>query len=299
MEIRANYVLVGLFALLMLFGGLGFTMWLAKRDTGVGLTRYDIFFNESVRGLSVNSDVLFSGVRVGRVEQIKISDVTPGAVRVRIAIAADTPVRENSMAQLSVMGLTGLSAITISGGTADSPLVKVPENAVAEIRFEPSPLSSFITQAPDVLASANHLLRRMDRMFTDQNIQAVSTLLESLATVSKTMATRADDIDAMLVSAASAARNFDSLAVNADKMLMTNVKSASEALNKIAKRADASLAAMEPGLRQFTRQGLSDMRALMVELRNLAHVLTRVTQKMESDPRRFFFGEPVKEYSNK
>ena len=299
MEIRANYILVGLFTLLMLFGGLGFTLWTAKRDKDVPMTRYDISFNESVRGLSVNSDVLFSGVRVGKVEQIKISEVTPGAVRVRILIAADTPVRENSQAQLIVVGLTGTSAITISGGTVNSPLMKVPDGAVGELHYEPSPLSSVVAQMPDVLASANLLLRRMERMFSERNAQSFTTMMDSMASVAQVIADRAETIDKILGNTEKAAHDFDLLVLNANKALMGDVKAASESMNKIAKRLDATLSVMEPGLRQFSNQGLADARMLMVEMRNLVHVLTRVSQKLESDPRRFMFGEPVKEYDNK
>lgn len=299
MEIRANYILVGLFTLLMLFGGLGFTLWTAKRDKDVPMTRYDISFNESVRGLSVNSDVLFSGVRVGKVEQIKISEVTPGAVRVRILIAADTPVRENSQAQLIVVGLTGTSAITISGGTVNSPLMKVPDGAVGELHYEPSPLSSVVAQMPDVLASANLLLRRMERMFSERNAQSFTTMMDSMASVAQVIADRAETIDKILANAEKAAHDFDLLVLNANKALMGDVKAASESMNKIAKRLDATLSVMEPGLKQFSNQGLADARMLMVEMRNLVHVLTRVSQKLESDPRRFMFGEPVKEYDNK
>ena len=299
MEIRANYILVGLFTLLMLFGGLGFTLWTAKRDKDVPMTRYDISFNESVRGLSVNSDVLFSGVRVGKVEQIKISEVTPGAVRVRILIAADTPVRENSQAQLIVVGLTGTSAITISGGTVNSPLMKVPDGAVGELHYEPSPLSSVVAQMPDVLASANLLLRRMERMFSERNAQSFTTMMDSMASVAQVIADRAETIDKILANAEKAAHDFDLLVLNANKALMGDVKAASESMNKIAKRLDTTLSVMEPGLKQFSNQGLADARMLMVEMRNLVHVLTRVSQKLESDPRRFMFGEPVKEYDNK
>lgn len=299
MEIRANYILVGLFTLLMLFGGLGFTLWTAKRDKDVPMTRYDISFNESVRGLSVNSDVLFSGVRVGKVEQIKISEVTPGAVRVRILIAADTPVRENSQAQLIVVGLTGTSAITISGGTVNSPLMKVPDGGVGELHYEPSPLSSVVAQMPDVLASANVLLRRMERMFSERNAQSFSTMMDSLASVSQVLSDRAETIDKILAHTEKATHDFDLLVLNANKALMSDVKAASESMNNIAKRLDATLSVMEPGLKQFSNQGLADARMLMVEMRNLVHVLTRVSQKLESDPRRFMFGEPVKEYDNK
>ena len=228
-------------------------------------------------------------------QQIKISEVTPGSVRVRISIASDTPVREDSQAQLSVMGLTGVSQITISGGTTLSPLMKVPEGDVGRIHYEPSPLS----QVPDMVASVNQLLRRMDRMFSEKNAQAVTSMLTSLAKVSEVFADRSEEIDAVLTSAESAARNFDLLVLNANKALTTDVKSTSASMSRITKRVDATLTAIEPGLKQFSNRGLSEMRMLMTEMRNLVHVLTRIGQKLESDPRRFLFGEPVKEYNNR
>ena len=77
MEIRANYILVGMFTILLLIGGLGFALWTAKRDKGVPMSEYDIFFNESVRGLSVNSDVLFTGIKVGKCSRSRSAKSRP------------------------------------------------------------------------------------------------------------------------------------------------------------------------------------------------------------------------------
>ena len=111
MEIRANYIIVGAFTLAVLLGGFVFTLWSAKATKDIPMAYYDISFNESVKGLSVGNDVLFSGIRVGSATAIKISAVTPGAVSVRIMIDADTPVRADSEAKLELQGLTGISII--------------------------------------------------------------------------------------------------------------------------------------------------------------------------------------------
>jgi phospholipid/cholesterol/gamma-HCH transport system substrate-binding protein len=298
-EIRANYILVGLFTLLAMFGGLGFTLWMAKNDKHIPMASYDIFCHESVLGLSVNSDVLFSGLRVGKVEQITISDETPGAIRVRIRVAANTPVREDSQAQLIMVGLTGVSAITISGGTAESPLIRLPQGAVGSIRYEPSTLSSVVTLMPDVLASADHVLRRMDAMFSEKNARSLTSLLDSLSIVSRKLADRAEDMDRILLSAEKAVGSVDRLAGTADKLMSADIRAISRSVERILRRADATLEIMEPGFRQFGRQGFADLRMLMLEMRNAFHVMTRISQKVESDPRRFFFGVSDKEYSNK
>ena len=299
MEIRANYTLVGLFALLLLFGGIGFAMWTARPNNGIAMSEYDISLTESVRGLSLNSGVLFSGIPVGRVTKIMISDVTPGAVRVRISIRADTPVRADSYAQLAVTGLTGTSQITISGGTAASPLIGPPADEIGSIPYKPSPLSSFMTQAPDTLAAVNHILHRVEAMFSERNAESLSSLLSSLATIADVAAKRAQTIDNILASAETTSSNLEQLSAGLNATLLTDLRTTSESMRNIVKRIDSTLSVMEPGLKQFSTQGMGDMRMLTADLRNLVHVLTRVGQKLENDPRRFLFGEPVQEYRNR
>ncbi len=299
MEIRANYLLVGIFSLLILLGAGLFLLWVGGRGGSIPMSAYDISFNESVKGLSVNSDVLFTGIKVGKVTDITISRVTPGEVRVRISIAADTPVREDSMAQLEPRGITGVSVISISGGSAQSPLMEVGENSVGLILCQPSPLASVVSQAPDVLAAANQVLRRVEAVFSEENTEALKNILASLSQVSGALATRADSINAILLEAEKSGGELSKLLATANQVLARDVKGSAEAVRTIAARVDSTLAVMEPGLRQFSTQGLSDMRMLMVEMRNLVHVLTRVGQKLESDPRRFLFGDSIKEQQSR
>ncbi|MDR0338964.1 MAG: MlaD family protein, partial [Desulfovibrio sp.] len=276
MEIRANYIMVGLFTLAVLLGGVSFTLWIGTRDKGMPQDEYDISFSESVKGLSVNSDVLFIGIRVGKVTQIKISNLNPGEVRVRIAVNSDTPVRKNSTAQLESLGITGASVVSISGGTADSPLLDVPEGAVGEIPAEPSTLASVFSQMPDVLAKATHVLNSIGKVFSNENVASVTSMLRSLDEVSLTLSKRAATIDTIIGESEKLLANIERLSANANQMLATDVRQTSQAMSRIAARVDSTLMVMEPGLKQFSSQGLADMRMLMVDMRNLVHVLTRV-----------------------
>ena len=276
MEVRANYIVVGAFTLGLILAGIFFTMWIAKWDKGIPMTEYDIYMKESVTGLSVNNDVVFTGVRVGSVTRIKISETQPGAVVVRVSVTADTPVRENSEASLQIQGVTGVSIISITGGTAASPIMQVPAGTVGSIRFKPSPLASVLHSLPETLASINNLLIRMEGVFSDKNLESLTITLDSLADVSSKLAARAGALDAVLVDAEKAGGNLVTF---------------SEKVNRMA-------ANIEPGLKQFSNEGLTDMRMLMLEARTLVQTLTRLSKQLESDPRRFFFGESVQEYKN-
>ena len=298
MEIRANYIMVGLFTLLVLLGGVAFTLWIGNRDKGVAMIEYDISFNESVSGLSVNNDVLFTGIRVGKVTQITISRVTPGEVRVRVTIAADTPVRENSFAQLEMRGITGISTISISGGTADSPLIQAPEGSVGVIKYRPSPLSSVVNQVPELLVSINQVMSRIDRVFSDENINNLNETIASLAKVSTKLAEKTDTFDSILATSEKAVGNLETLLANANELVAGDIKATTQSIKNLTARMASTLAAMEPGLKQFSTQGLPETRMLMVEARSLVQMLTRLSQKLESDPRRFLFGDTVKEYRN-
>lgn len=276
MEVRANYVVVGAVTLGLLLAAVLFTMWIAKQNKGIPMAQYDIYMKESVTGLSVNNPVVFTGVRVGSVTQITISETEPGAVVVRVSIAADTPVRENSEASLAMQGITGVSIVSISGGTAASPLLNIPEDTVGTIRFKPSPLASVMQDVPMTLSSINNVLHRMEAVFSDENVQSVTVTLDSLARITSSMADKVDSLDSILEGAGQASDNLAAMSAKARTMV----------------------AGLEPGIKQFSQEGLADLRMLMLEARNLVQSLTRVARQLENDPRRFFFGDQVKEYKN-
>jgi phospholipid/cholesterol/gamma-HCH transport system substrate-binding protein len=71
-ETKANYVLIGLFALAGLGALLGTFLWFARVQLDQQFAYYDIRF-PTVSGLSDASDVRFGGVPVGLVVDVRIS----------------------------------------------------------------------------------------------------------------------------------------------------------------------------------------------------------------------------------
>lgn len=116
METRANYVLIGAFALAGFLAMLAAFLWFANIRLDRQFAYYDIDF-PSVSGLSDASDVRFSGLPVGQVVDVRLSPERDGTVRVRIEIGADTPVRSDSVATIEAQGVTGVSYVGLSAGT--------------------------------------------------------------------------------------------------------------------------------------------------------------------------------------
>ncbi|MDR0828051.1 MAG: MlaD family protein [Desulfovibrio sp.] len=295
MEIRANYLLVGLFTLAMFVGATAFIFWLASRSPDDDFREYDISFTESVKGLSVNSDVLFVGIKVGTVTAITISKENPGEVRVRISIDDDAPVRANSIAQLEPRGITGASIINISGGTQNSPLLNISPGQVGVILTEPSSLSSLVSRVPDIVSGAERILSKLDAMLNEKNIEAVGQILES----GRSLTHPEGSLPTTLSRVGAAADRLDRVLAHIEEKILPGLQAGSAALDRTMQRTEATLSALEPGLKQFAGQGLVDLRLLVGDLRNLTQLLMRVGQKLENDPRRFFFGDQRKEYQNK
>src|SRR5262245_33099249 len=107
MEPKANHLLIGGFVLVALGAAFGFVYWMQNYVNGGSSKRYDVIFSGSVQGLGEASAVLFNGVRVGTVKELGIMPEDTRKVRVAISVSRDTPIREDSRAQVMQQGLAG------------------------------------------------------------------------------------------------------------------------------------------------------------------------------------------------
>lgn len=85
---------------------------------------YIQFENFSVTGLQVGGIVNYQGIRVGRVDDIRISPKDVTKIIVKISVDRGTPIKEDTEAVLMLTGITGIKAVEIRGGTNATRLVK-------------------------------------------------------------------------------------------------------------------------------------------------------------------------------
>src|SRR5438876_865916 len=156
MEIRARYLLIGLFVLAVIAGGFGFIYWI---DTTGGLaarTTYRVAFDAPVSGLLNGSAVLFNGLKVGEVTRLEIDASNPHGVSALISIDSRVPIRADTGAGLDFRGLTGVASITLSGGAPDAP-------ALAAAAGEPPTLFASSAASQDVMQAARQALQHFDQ----------------------------------------------------------------------------------------------------------------------------------------
>lgn len=275
MENRANYILVGSFVLLIVLGLFGFVIWLAKLEVDREFARYTIYFDGSVSGLSAASSVLYNGIPVGTVDSIRIDPQNPQRVRVVVDIATDTPVKKDSVAELQAQGITGVSLVALTGGSATSPaLTEVPPGErYPVIDSRPSQFQRLFQGAPDLIARGVELLEQTKRLVNDDNIKALSAIIGDVQTLSGELAGRAGDLGSILGNVQETSDEMKKAAVS----LNTLVQTLDARVDTLSESADATLAVLRGAVTTADGVVENDLRGLIQELRATATSVTQVS----------------------
>ena len=311
MEIRANYVLVGLSIIIAAVLCLIFLLWMGKRNLSQNTVRYDINFPSAVSGIGIGTDVLFLGVKVGTINDIWIDPETLSSVRVRITIADTTPIRTDTTATIELRGFTGSSVVQLRSPSTTASLLHPAPHEIPLIRAAPSSLEKITNDIPDLIASANEILGSLRLVVNEENAKKFSdilnlldSLLNSFGSLAGHMAERGGDLqgavntfNAAMERIANAANRVEKLADGLDNYAGANLIQTTEAFNAMANRIGKLAEDMNPGLNRFAGDGLGEFQRLLTELRQLVTAFTHLIRRIEGDPRHFLFGNPVPEYA--
>ena len=201
METRANHVLIGAFTLAVFVCAVLFALWAAKYTTEKSFQEYDVVFQEAVTGLSVGSQVLYSGISVGAVRRLSLMKDDPRKVVARIRLSADTPVKTDTRAKLALTGLTGVAIIQLTGGSPGSPALEPREGQrVALIPSEPSALQN-------IAATASEIVDRVNQLLSDENVARVTRTLDQLDQITGSISGEREEIAASSATPAPPAKN--------------------------------------------------------------------------------------------
>lgn len=301
METRANYVAVGAFVLLLLAGAVVALLWLARGQFNREATYYDIYFSGSVTGLAQGSVVRYNGIQVGRVVEIRIDPQNTSQVRATIEIdQAATVIKSDVVASLEVQGLTGTAFIEITGGSQNAPPLQRREGErYPVIASRPSGLQQVVMNAPEALARLIDVADRLSLLFDEKNRVALSETLENLRRVSAVAAARTGDVDSTLGDAAASMRELRGTVVDLHQLvakggegrdMLASIDGASRKLDRLVEHLDTLVQENRQPLRDFSQGGLNQVSQLLVEARALIANLNRITDDVQRDPTRFFFG---------
>jgi phospholipid/cholesterol/gamma-HCH transport system substrate-binding protein len=314
MEIRASYLLVGTVVLTLLAGLAGFSVWLVKADTDRPQARYQIAFAGTVSGLQEGSPVLYRGIPVGRVADIRIDPEDIETVLVAVEIDRRTPIKTDTIATLEMQGITGIAYVQLRGGTQASARLDPDAEPPPRIASRRSALERVFESTPELLGRAVALADRLTRLLQDDNLDAVAGTLRNLETFSADLAKRTDQVDALLVSAADASRQIEGMSADLKTLIgdlrqltghvdqrvealsgdvavtLKEVRGAASKVGGAADRFDSLIGTLHQPLDDFANTGLYDFSQLAGETRQLIAALARITKEFERDPAGFLIG---------
>jgi phospholipid/cholesterol/gamma-HCH transport system substrate-binding protein len=292
MENRSNHVLVGGVVLVLIGIILAFTVWMAAAG-GTDDKKYDILFKTSVDGLAKGSAVTFSGVPVGKVEDISLLPDQPELIRVRIQVKHGTPVLQGTSATIAGVGFTGVSQINLDGAVKGAPAIDQPGPwGFPLIPPKTGGLGALLNNAPQLLERLTTLTERLTDVLNPANQKSISGILAHVDTVSGALADRSDEIAATfaeahkaIAQAGDAAEKLGNMAQHTDANLtpvLANLNDAVASAKHTLANIDSTVNEAKPGLKALSVQTIPAINQLVRDLSETAGSLSALSGKIDS-----------------
>ncbi|WP_028942663.1 MlaD family protein [Pseudomonas vranovensis] len=303
METRAHHVLIGLVTVIVVTGAMLFGLWLTKSSVDSTFKDYEVVFNEAVSGLSRGSSVQYSGIKVGDVTSLRLDPKDPRRVLAQVRLSADTPVKEDTRAKLTLTGITGTSFIQLSGGTPQSPELKGKDGKLPVIYASPSPIARLLDDGSDLLTNINMLVHNANALFSEDNATNLGKTLTNLEKTTSAISEQRGDIRTAIQQLAQVGNQASSMLQQTSELM----RNANSLLNSQGKQAFGSAELAMQNLAQSTAtinsllndnrealndgaQGLNQLAPAIRELRETLNSLKAISQRLEANPSGYLLG---------
>lgn len=294
-EREANYTAVGAFVLLITAMAVLFVYWYSDSVDRRDYTRYEIYFDGTVSGLSRGSPVRYLGVDVGRVYAMRIDRRSSARVQVIADIDSDAPVSARTVAQLSLQGVTGLLYIDLVENRGNLTVSEaVPSERYPVIASSRSNFDLFLASLPELVAKANDTLIRVNTILSDDNIAALTRTIEGIEGAAAHLPGTMQNAEALVTELRSSAKDFGATMSTLRQVSERSGPDVTDALEKL-RVASANLASASAGLdrfitdnqrelHSFARDGLPELQRLMEDARSAALEFRDLSRELREDP---------------
>jgi phospholipid/cholesterol/gamma-HCH transport system substrate-binding protein len=303
MEREANYVAVGAFVLLVAVMAALFVYWYSDSGDQRNFTRYEIYFDGSVSGLSEGGQVRYLGVDVGRVVRIRLDRRAADRVQVIADIDSSAPISEQTLAELSLQGVTGLLYIDLQqlkpGAQTERLMDRIQSENYPVIRSVHSNFDLFLSSLPALAARVGELATRANRLLSDENIAAFNRLATHLERAGSALPQAVHDAGALIAELRDATgesreviAQVRAATVTAAPDLaatMARLRVTSDHLATASEQLDGMLTENRSALRGFMQQGLPQVEALVRDSREAAREFQQLSKSLRDDPSQLLY----------
>jgi phospholipid/cholesterol/gamma-HCH transport system substrate-binding protein len=292
METKANYVLIGAFALSVVVAAFGFVFWFHNIGGTAKRSTYLIRFDGSAAGLRAGSAVLFNGIRMGEVNRVVINPDDPHQVLATIEVDVRAPIRTDTTVGLDFQGLTGIASIALTGGSATAP-------PFATNFADPPMLIADASASQDVTRAARDVLKRIDNQLAEggslnttfKNLEVFSQLLgengalyntaKNVEIFSKTLADNSGRIDNIL-------GGLESLSGGKDGK--GDIQEAAKSIKQLSDNLDKRTSDISAGINRFSATGARELEAFAGEAKRTLGEIDRAVKNLDRNPSRLLWG---------
>lgn len=277
METRANYLLIGVFTLAVVAGVFGFVYWFQNIGGTGERAFYRIVFDGSVSGLRTGASVLFNGIRVGEVTEMRLTD-KPSEVAAVVSITPSTPIRADTIVTLEYAGLTGIASVSLKGATASSPAVAPPKSGGLPTLRAASTAGDMGTAVRETLAKADAIIV--------ENQESLRNTIKNLETFTAALARNGDKID-KLVDNSSKLIETGTEAMGSFTALAVSLK---KDTNQLAESLDKRTAEVSEGITKLTDTTTKQVTTVGNNLNRAIINIDKSITDLAKNPQRIIFG---------
>ena len=298
MEREASYLTVGAFVLLVLALAAWFVIWYTDVQEQRNYRRFEIYFEGSVAGLSKGGPVRYLGVDVGRVVRMDIDPRAADRVEVIVDIDATAPISDETLASLSLQGVTGLLYIDLERDRGDKPVMpRVPSRQYPVIRTVKSNFDILLSSLPDLIGRGSGLAQRMSRLFNDENVAAASATLDNLNRASAELPGILKDVRVLVGDARrtlgeieGAASGLRDVTQGPDiKAALERVRVTMDHLASTSARLDEFVGENQANITRFSDSGLVELQQLIRESREAAQEFRELSRSIKREPSQLLY----------
>lgn len=204
-------------------------------------------------GVDVGSLVRYGGMEVGRVKKVSIAPEDNTLIQFMLEIGADVPVKTNSQAFITSIGIMGEEYIEISTGTPDAPLL--PSNSLLPCK-DVTPLMMLTDSFDQLSEKLSVTIDHLNQIIGKENQTQIQQLLANL---NRLLEDNQRAIAALMTNSSNLVANLSHLSGQLDTMLVEN----QDGIARSIRQLEAALT-----------QSQQLMLALQQTLTNADHLLT-------------------------
>ena len=272
METKANHVLIGLFALSVVVAAFAFVFWFHNIGGTAKRTVYVVRFEGSASGLRPGSAVLFNGIRMGEVTRVGLNPTDPHQVLATIEVDVKAPLRTDTKVGLDFQGLTGISSIALTGGSATAAYLESSDGQPPMLYADPSASAGVPGAAREVLQNINNLLAENGTL---------NKTFKNVETFSVALAQNSQRIENILA-------GIENLSGGPDGK--GDIQEAARAIKVLAENLDKRAIENSAGITRFSNTGARELEAFAADGRRTLSEIDRAVKNLDRNPSRLLFG---------